>query len=332
MTQEEYLKGFIKPRIMVSYGEYDLKKDKRLLIPFLSGDKVGFINSKGQIKVRPKYAMCYGDCYSNNDYIIVSNPFILLKSEGVSEHHIYNSYGLINYIGEEILPVEYRRLIPAIGNKWLFSAQNKRLEHGVFVLQRDTFPPFKLRNRIIVPFGKYEWISGFSNGLARVKINMVPNDTTSFNAKWGLIDEEGELVAACDYIYPFYNQKFNNRIKAKNKGFDVFIKTNTFGECLFGYSKVVHVNELNGKFKFQQYFCNLKGDEVIVVPEGWKIISGFKDGYAKVENGVNEGIIDKNGYITRTGTKKPRISDDTDYYDLINDGLDGEADAIWNID
>lgn len=43
----------------------------------------------------------------------------------------------------------------------------------------------------VVPFGKYNWIDGFDNGLARVKIEGVINGINE--SKWGLVDEEGEV-------------------------------------------------------------------------------------------------------------------------------------------
>ena len=54
----------------------------------------------------------------------------------------------------------------------------------------------------IVPFGKYNWIDGFDQGLARVKIgtqssNLVPNDN-----KWGIINEQGEEVVPVE-LTPF---------------------------------------------------------------------------------------------------------------------------------
>lgn len=324
MTQEGYIEHFLNPKVIAPLKGYNFKADQRLLIPFQSGSKVGFLDSEGHIKVPPKYLMCYGDCYTEDDYIFVSCPFILPKSNGVSSDHTYISYGLIDYTGTEILPVEYRKLIPAIGNKELYSAQNKELKYGVIDI---------CKKALIVPFGKYEWIDGFCNGLARIKIGTSADGTLLTTAKWGLIKEDGTLVAVCDYIYPFYNHTFNNRLAAKNNGFDIFIKVNTLGEGLFGCAKVIRKNSM-GKCLYQQCFVNLKGEEVIslkYLEEKWIITEGFKNGYAKIECGVKKALINKHGNVVKEWTEFPEILDNTDYYDLINDGLDGEADAIWNI-
>ncbi|MCH4155733.1 MAG: WG repeat-containing protein [Muribaculaceae bacterium] len=47
----------------------------------------------------------------------------------------------------------------------------------------------------IVPFGKYDWIDGFDQGLARVKIGKGP----ATNCKWGIINESGEEVLPAEY-------------------------------------------------------------------------------------------------------------------------------------
>ncbi len=48
---------------------------------------------------------------------------------------------------------------------------------------------------IIVPFGKYGWISGFDHGLARVHSIRVITD----NPKWGIIDMKGKEILPLRY-------------------------------------------------------------------------------------------------------------------------------------
>jgi hypothetical protein len=45
----------------------------------------------------------------------------------------------------------------------------------------------------IVPFGKYNWIDGFDQGLARVRKGSYAN------SKWGIINEKGEEVLPIEY-------------------------------------------------------------------------------------------------------------------------------------
>ena len=68
-----------------------------------------------------------------------------------------------------------------LNNSIQYAVQNKVSQYGV--LRTD--------GSVVVPFGKYNWIDGFDNGLARVKIGVVTNGINE--SKWGLIDEEGEV-------------------------------------------------------------------------------------------------------------------------------------------
>ena len=54
-------------------------------------------------------------------------------------------------------------------------------------------------NHEIVPFGKYDWIDSFDQGLARVKIGKQSNAIDNNGNKWGIINEEGEEVLPVEY-------------------------------------------------------------------------------------------------------------------------------------
>lgn len=51
----------------------------------------------------------------------------------------------------------------------------------------------------IVPFGKYDWIEGFEQGLCRVKIGKQSSNLANNDNKWGIINENGEEVLPCVY-------------------------------------------------------------------------------------------------------------------------------------
>ena len=187
-------------KVLVPATNYDLDADKRLLIPFTSGEKIGFVNQNKEIVVKPQYCMYYGECYSDEDYIrvAVNHPYGGMRKSGAVASYQRYLYGLINYNGEVVIPVEYYCLIPAIGNKRMYTLQNKDNQYGVIDLDGTE----------IVPFGKYNWIDGFDRGLARVKIG-TPNSLIDKGSKWGLIDEAGKeiLPVGHDEIYPFYCRK-----------------------------------------------------------------------------------------------------------------------------
>ena len=92
----------------------------------------------------------------------------------------------------------------------------------------------------IVPFGKYGWISGFDHGLARVKsisgiasIDILTG--TIENAKWGIINENGEevLPVIYDEIWNFF-QKGRCNTKVVLHGNEKVFDLNSL--CLSDYS------------------------------------------------------------------------------------------------
>lgn len=193
-------------KILIPVDMHDIVSDLRLLIPFTNGDKIGFMNNQGMIIVKPQYTMYYGECYSENDLIRVSiiDTYGFPKSGGNVSTYQRPLYGLINYKGEVLLEPVFYTMISAIGNKRLFTVQNKRYEYGVITADGEE----------IVPFGKYQWIDGFDKGLARVKLGKVTNGIKDSGNKWGLIDVDGKEVLPVEYddIWNFYAK---NRITTK---------------------------------------------------------------------------------------------------------------------
>ena len=58
-------------KVLVPANRYDFNNDKRLLIPFTSGEKIGFANNNQEIVVQPKYTMYY---------MIISPIFLVFSS------------------------------------------------------------------------------------------------------------------------------------------------------------------------------------------------------------------------------------------------------------
>jgi hypothetical protein len=71
----------------------------------------------------------------------------------------------------------------------------------VTVIQRSDYKwgVIDTEGNIIVPFGKYDWIDGFDNGLARVKIGKITNGKADNDNKWGIINEAGKEVLPVEY-------------------------------------------------------------------------------------------------------------------------------------
>lgn len=84
---------------------------------------------------------------------------------------------------------------------------------------------------MVVPFGKYAWISGYDQGLARVK-SFFGNESIDLEsgkiekAKWGIIDESGQevLPVIYDEIWNFFKKGRSNTkvvINGYEKQFDL---------------------------------------------------------------------------------------------------------------
>ena len=177
-----------------------MQDDKRLLIPFTSGDEIGFVDKEGVIVVKPQFTMYYGDCYDESDNIRVAVDYLygFPRSGGRVATYKRPMYGLINFKGETIFEPSFFSLIPAIGNKKLYTVQDKNLGYAVLNIDGTE----------VVPYGKYSYIDGFDKGLARVKIGNVTNGQKNNGNKWGLINENGDEVLPIEYddMWSFYGK------------------------------------------------------------------------------------------------------------------------------
>lgn len=182
-------------KIIVPGTSYDFKSDHRLLIPFTQEDKIGFINQGGDVVVEAKYNMYYGECYKPSDLIRITVPYSYGFQRSGDKVAIYtkNLQGLVNYKGEVLKP-EYDVILTSIGSRPLFTVQ-KEYSYGVLNFDGSN----------LIPYGKYDWIDGFDNGLARV---LIRNQGSVGKALWGIINDKGEEVMHVEYdkIWNFYGK------------------------------------------------------------------------------------------------------------------------------
>ena len=237
MEKKELLSVNQYTKVLVPASSYNMQDDDRLLIPFTSGDKIGFVDKEGTIVVKPQFTMYYGECYDENDIIKVSidNLYGFPRSGGKGATYKRPMYGLINYKGETIFEPSFYSLLPAIGNKKLFTVQNNHFEYAVLNIDGTE----------VVPFGKYSWIDGFDNGLARVRIGNVTNGQIQNGSKWGLIDENGNEVLPLEYndIWTFYGKK---RVSTK------VVKDNIAQDIVF--SEILGVNRVQEKGNYSDNY------------------------------------------------------------------------------
>lgn len=186
------------------------------------------------------------------------------------------------------------------------------------VWQKGEYGVTDLEGNIIVPFGKYAWIDGFEQGLARVhgygltktknwvwanytepffmfddNNNLVDNpnwksDEQEVSSKWGIINEKGEEVLPMEYdnIWKFYGKnRFSTRVEKDGK------------------SRQIYFHDLNPNLP--------------------------KRGIAQVESSRRY-----NNYGSNYGEYAGSYAQDVMGYsdDVINDAFEGDPDAYWNID
>lgn len=197
-------------KVLIPAKNHDFSADNRLLIPFTNGEKIGFANKDGKIIVKPMFAMYYGECYSEEDFIrvVIIESYGYPRSGGKVSTYQRPRYGLINHKGEMVLDTVYQSIVPAIGNKTLFTV-NKDYKWGVVNTSGEE----------IVPLGTYDLIDGFDRGYARVKIGKTSSNIVDNDNKWGLIDEKGNVVLPIKYkeIWKFYGKpQYSNIILVKD--------------------------------------------------------------------------------------------------------------------
>lgn len=191
-------------KVLVPANQYDFSNDKRLLIPFTSGEHIGFVNCNKEVVVQPKYTMYYGDCYSENDYIkvAITHNYGFPRANGNISSYSKPLYGLINHLGEVVVEPENSVLIVSKNSDNIFlTIQRMDYKYGVINLHGEE----------IIPFGKYDYIGGFDKGFARVKIGKRSSGYVDNGNQWGVINEEGIEVIPPIYekVWPIYGKKYD---------------------------------------------------------------------------------------------------------------------------
>lgn len=186
-------------RIILSAREHNFEHDTRALIPFMQGSLIGFVDNKKEIIVPAKYEIMLDDfdwatpLIRVGRYVVVSYP----SNDGGSISYIHKRYGLMDKNGDAILPMDFE----GIALPHLYSEYET---YTVRSLQKG-YAVYGFEGEVIVPFGKYDYIDGFDDGYARVKVGS--NGASHHEGdKWGIIDENGTEVLNTEYsrIDKFY--------------------------------------------------------------------------------------------------------------------------------
>ena len=184
-------------KIIVDTKYYNLQEDKRFLVPFIHENTglIGFINRRGHVIIPHSYEHVYDDFYDKEDVVRVA----LADSKGNLVRTIISANGKVLF--KEI----YKEIMMSV-DRQRFVVENLKGQWAV--VDRE--------EKVIVPYGKYDWIDGFRNGFARVKQGKITNGKTGEGKLWGIINTDGKEILPVVFpnIHSFADE-FNDYITAK---------------------------------------------------------------------------------------------------------------------
>lgn len=200
-------------KVIVDIKNYNLQEDKRLLIPFVEvsrsakvyAQKQGLLNREGNIVIEHKYDFVVGDCYSEEDLIVMGRYY-----QEPDNPHIFSHYDI--YSGEgELVFGEVQDFVMSTNRKLVTIFVNTEYEYGWGVASS--------KNSYLIRPGKYDWISGFHKGYARIKKGKETNGNTDADVLWGIVNEEGLDVIPPTYhnICNFYDKEYDSVKVQKEK-------------------------------------------------------------------------------------------------------------------
>lgn len=191
-----------KVSFIVPADKYDICNDERLLIPIIKTHRIGFINKQAVLLVEPKYDIIYGSVLKEADFVKVGTRYSYGYPRANGEVQTYDRYkwGLLDSRGNIVLECLFAN-IAVSDDKELFTL--KSYDSGYCVVDRN--------GNIIVQYGEYSIIDGYTNGYARVKKGK----------KWGIIDADGNIVLPIEYdeVWSFHNKPELNSTRVKKNGY-----------------------------------------------------------------------------------------------------------------
>lgn len=246
MEKLSYIQIDEDTKILLPASIYKIESDTRLLIPFTCGERIGFVNHKGEVIVHPKYSMYYGDIYDETDYIKVAiiETFGFSRSGGKVATYKRSLYGLLDKNGvEKIKPIYLSMSCSIGGDELLLTVQRNDRKWGVI----------DVKGNEVIPFGKYDWMDGFDHGFARVKLG---RNQKNPEEKWGIINIQGEEILPVEYsnIWNFYNKnRYTVRIEKDGVSSDFTLRykpkdCTSYRNCDSRDNYGTHYGEFSGSY------------------------------------------------------------------------------------
>lgn len=222
-------------KITVDAKDYNLQKDRRLLIPYMEETsrygidliKTGLLDNNGNVVIKATYDFVLGESFEPDDIIVMGvitgindkNPYSV-------NPHVRCSFSAYNASMGMILE----------GFNSFSLSTNKKV---ITVHSRDSWGAMDCFGNWVIPYGKYTRIDGFDKGFVRARIGSITNGQKENDAKWSLITDGGFTVYNdCDDIKPFYGKEQDYVDIVREKGKQVERKYfNHITKFLTGLSK-----------------------------------------------------------------------------------------------
>lgn len=164
--------------------------------------KIGFINSFGDIIIKPQYDNVSANFITENSFVCIrkGDKLGLIDADGIEiveciyrKLSIYKSqYIVVQNFSYNYAIIEFttKNIIVPFGKYFPIEIKREHLEVGL----KGKKGIIDLQENILIPF-RYRWISTFNNGFARVIIY----DEATSKEKWGIIDLKGNIVVPTIY-------------------------------------------------------------------------------------------------------------------------------------
>jgi hypothetical protein len=255
-------------------------------------DRFGFIDTLGNIKIEPEYT--YASQFSENlavvhlgakaGYIDTNGNLLIARQfdhatqfkNGVAIVGHNKKYGLIDGSGNLIVGYLYDWLTPSLINENRIGFKN------------DGRWGYLSMEGVVLIDNKYESISMFNNGTAKVEIN----------GFYGVIDSSGKYLLEPKYQMIRGQSFFDNRIAVRARGNDKFhyvdMKGNKVTKAKFTYVSWFSEGKAFVKENYGElgYFIDTMGNKIF---DSYQYGGLFKSGLAVVQKDGKYGIIDTEG-------------------------------------
>jgi hypothetical protein len=251
---------------------------KPVLLPTMSGEKIGYQNAAGQTVIKPRFDE--------------GNTF----EHGLAVVGVAGKFGMIDSTGQEVLPLKYRVLADfhdglagasLDGQKYGFVNRTGAFviapvytgvadfsERRAVVVQGNKCALLNTKGTLLTLF-KYQGIENVQGGIARVCLKNTNRDDIEFSNTWGFIDANGREIS-----------KLNNHgYHTKNLGNGYAIACYELPEAL----KTQHV-------QYASALLDKTGRAVIPFAAGYNFDS-WTDTYLQVRKGFPAGVVDYTGKV-----------------------------------